>query len=225
MKQLIELLVFIIIMVLASVSPASALTIDITLSGNPPPRSVDLNTYLYDPTIGSLRSGSPFTLVGFDGDGIGYGDDIGYGAGTGNDDLLAFSFEFTPFYLITSATLTLGLEPTNSLISTDQLSFADNWTQPNQGYGNDILRTLSVGTYYDVAFDLSNMDVYQTAYFHDLRNFLLDGDFDVAYADDAIIDYARLTISGTPVPEPATMLLFSIGLVWMAGMRLKRKKK
>ena len=213
-------------MVLVSLSSVSALTIDITLTGNVPYVSPDLSTYLYDPEIGALKTGTGFDYVGFNGyPRADYDNGTYRKPGDGVDEIVAFSFRFNPFKSVTSATLKLGLTPKHRLINTDQLTFADNWTQPNKGYGNDILKKLSVGNYYKkVSFDLTNMDIYRTHLTQDLSHWLLDGDLDVVYGDDAIISYARLIITGEsgPIPEPASMLLLGIGI---AGLALYGRKK
>jgi hypothetical protein len=44
--------------------------------------------------------------------------------------------------------------------------------------------------------------------------------------DGWALDYSELSFSGTaPVPEPATMLLFSTGLAGLMGNRIRRKKR
>lgn len=146
---------------------------------------------------------------------------MGSGAGRGWDEIVAFSFQFSPLETVSSATLRLGITPQNDLISTDHLLFADNWSiRYDKWYGNDILSPLSTNHAYDITFDLMNIGgKYGSGNTYDLSNLLLDGDLDVVYQDDSYVHYAHLTITGAPVPIPGAIWLLGTGLLSFACFR------
>lgn len=204
-----------------TVDSNGVITVDVTAT-NPPNISNQLALYLQD------FNTRPFQVVGLDGKytdnngnpwegiwpGVGLNGDT---PGDGVDELVAFSFRFPKIESIDKATLTLILTPHGT--STDQIFFADDWTEGNKGYGNDLLQNLGWGNRTTVTFDLLKIDRYDNNIIYDLSTLLSDGDLDVLYGDDAIIHSATLTVSGTP--EPATMLLLGIGLIGVVGLRRK----
>jgi hypothetical protein len=194
----------------------NAATVDIFLTDNPPPLSTDLESYISDYVL-AVGGGGRWIQVGFD------GFDMGSGAGNGWDEIVAFSFQFTPLVSVTSATLQLGITPKHYQKSSDELLFADNGSLFNDKYyGNSLIRPLNTNNTYDVTFDLRNMaGQYGSGNTYDLSDLLLDGDLDVVYQDDSFIHYARLTINGNAVPVPAAIWLFGSGLLGFAGFRKK----
>lgn len=228
----------IVVGVLVLVVCVSADIIDITLDSNPIYISDELEAYL---PIASTASWEPY--IGFN------GVDIGQGAGNGVDEVVAFSFVFTPIADIDNAYLTLELTPHGT--STDELVFADNNSVRGAGlpgakfYGNTLLEALPSGVRTSVTFDLMAMD-YSDPYgnfigYEDLSIYLHDGDFNVVYADDAIIHSARLQINtgydpgngngggngngnqGHHVPEPSMLMSLVAGLLMLLLMYVKKQ--
>ncbi|HEY9646231.1 MAG TPA: lectin-like protein [Chroococcidiopsis sp.] len=173
--------------------------VDILLNSNPPPRSPALLDYI------SLNSSLGEPKVGFN------GFDLGQGTGDGRNEVVGFSFNFKPFQSIQSASLTLDLTLSDG--STDELLFADNssirgaFVSGAKFYGNKLLSPIH-GSHQSITFDLTHMDTVVNGNTsvagppENLSPYLLDGTFDVAYADDAIIHSARLQIVGTPNKAP-----------------------
>ncbi len=190
--------------------------IDITLNKNPPYITPELAAYLptvnasYEPNVG-------FNAV-----------NIGRGTGDGYNEVVAFSFVFQPLTEIESAYLTIDMTAKGT--GTDALLFADNNSLRGEGlpgvkfYGNPILKTLQSNVRTSVTFDLSHLSFTDPRRnpvgFEDLTSLLFDGDFNVVYADDAIIHSARLQINGSYNPshnvdEPNMLLLVAMGTVFL----------
>jgi hypothetical protein len=193
-----------VLVICATVLHAVALTsssvageIDILLATNPPPVTEELGQYL------STVQPPSHPLVGFN------GADVGQGSGTGVDEFVAFSFVFDPIPKIQSATLTVDLTPRHRAIRSDNFHFADNsspWSgDADVGYGNELISPLTVGVRTVIDFDLRNLPGhYGSGLSYDVTDLLLDGDFNVVYADDAIIHSARLRIEPSSLPVEAT---------------------
>jgi hypothetical protein len=166
----------------ALILPVDEVVINIELSGNLTPISDDLANFI---------ALDPNQITGFN------GTDIGDGPGDGVDEIVPFSFVFPQFSSISSAMLTLILTPKVG-ITTDNIIIADNFTR-DPGFGNDLLKILTVDKIAQVTFDLANIDIYpDSPTKEDLTHFLLDGDLDVVFADDALLHSATLSIIGTP---------------------------
>jgi hypothetical protein len=175
--------------------------IDITLNKNPPYITPELAAYL--PTINASYEPN----VGFN------AVNLGRGSGDGWDEVVAFSFVFQPLTEVESAYLTIDMTAKGT--DTDALLFADNYSKRGEGspgvkfYGNTVLKTLQTNVRTLVTFDLSHLsftDPYRNPVgFEDLTSFLFDGDFNVVYADDAIIHSARLQINVNPPPLPTPL--------------------
>jgi len=170
------------------------------------------------------------------------------GSGDGLDEIVAFSFIYTPISEVETAYLILDLTPKGA--STDEVLFSDNSSvrgyryTGSKFYGNPILKTTSYGVRTSVTFNLQHLP-YCTPYmtfvgYEDVSSLLKDGTFNVVYADDAIIHSARLIINGTAggtiyppppppppspssdVDEPETFILLIIGMILFA---LSQRKK
>ena len=182
---------------------STAANVDITLDSNPPFLTSELSDY-----VTSLKeeyfdsTGQQLQLIGFN------RADIGDGPGDGIDEAIGFSFVFSPFRSIESATLTLSLRKVVSE-NTDFLLFADNLSvympeSDRMFYGNDVLRSLSPSSPHEVSVDLTNTGTNPgfggEFGSEDLTGLLLDGDLNVVYFDDAIIHSVRLQIEVTLEP-------------------------
>jgi hypothetical protein len=204
--------------------------IDITLNKNPPYMTPELAAYL--PTINASYEPN----VGFN------AVNLGRGSGDGWDEVVAFSFVFQPLTEVESAYLTIDMTAKGT--DTDALLFADNSSKRGEGspgvkfYGNSILKNLNENVRTSVTFDLSHLSytdpVRNPVGFEDLRPYLLDGDFNVVYADDAIIHSARLQINGSynPPPqnvdEPDVVIMLTVGiflLIYFVTIRNNNKNK
>lgn len=187
----VQRIVFVFSLVACTAMNVCADMIDITLNSNPAYVSDELEAYLH------YAHGSYEPLVGFD------AVNIGDGKGNGIDEVVACSFVFQPLTIIDNAYLTIDLTPFGT--STDELLFADNMSIRGSGetgakfYGNTRLEALRSGVRTSLTFDLAQMDYSNPngtySGIEDLRVFLRDGDFNVVYADDAIIHSARLRIN------------------------------
>ena len=144
---------FVLFIVLFTYAPfAKALSVDIIINANTPPISPELSNY-----IGIIQAQSPSPIIGFN------GTDIGDGLGNARDEMVPFSFTFTPLASITSATLSLNLTASHLAgLHTDYLLFEDNSSifipeESRKFYGNDILISLTSYTNQEVTFDLTNI--------------------------------------------------------------------
>ena len=168
------------------------------LSNNVPPVSNDLSVFAK--AYADTRAPGEDIFIGFN------RADRGMGAGDGIDEMVPFSFKYPALSEITSATLELDITPKSSLIGTDALVFAD-LGDLTVGFGNDRLQSLRVNRRRLLRFNLLNIQKSFTdgtpIGVVDISPYLLDGDFDVIYLDDAIIHRATLRINGVaqkPVP-------------------------
>ena len=186
---------------------ANEIELTVALHGHVPPISDDLATFI----VAVREAGSGVIsqqLVGLNATDIGEG-----GPGNGANEAVPVSFAYPAFSSITSAILTVTLTPRNSDIRTDAIAVIDTpqeVTAPDTYtiYGNDLLRDLPVGQERTVRFDLQDLEVNALPRLSgghleplgrtDLTPFLLDGDLDLVYQDDAIVHSATLTITGTP---------------------------
>jgi len=184
----------------------------VNIMNNPPPLSTEMQDYI--PSIIG-----PQMIVGLN------GYDLGFGEGDGRDELVPISFDFVPFTEIDSAFLKVGITPGHSLVTSDVLLFADNSSirsTAGNDYGNNLLHSLTVGEYYDIVFNIAELEgKFGSGNIYDLTNLLLDGDFNVVFGDDVYIHYAQLMVSGTPTPAPPALLLLGSALIGLAGFRRK----
>jgi hypothetical protein len=230
--------VFTLPLIVLTAAMVSADIIDITLENHPAYISSELRSYL--PFVNETNE----LRVGFD------AANIGGGKGDGVNEEVAFSFVFQPITEIDNAYLTLDLTPHGT--GSDELLFADNISVRGYGrtgakfYGNTRLETLRSGVRTTITFDLQKMDFSTPGGSYlgieDLSMYLMDGDLNVVYADDAIIHSARLRIntgfitlpplfpqrppSPPPippcnVPEADGHLLLLMGLLFVGGAMRK----
>ena len=162
-------------------------------------------------------------------------EDIGWGTGTGVNELVAFAFEFGELEYVKTAELILELTPKGT--GTDELLFADNASirgkdvDGSKFYGNQELKTLPRNVQTSVCFDLGAVSytneqrVFQG--YEDLTEYLLDGDLGIVYADDAIIHSAQLVMKCKfkkdhpphAVPEGGTTGMLLMGIVMVGVLR------
>lgn len=165
--------------------------------------------------------------------------------GDGDDESVFWTFDFTTdpnfSYFSTSspldfALLTLTLTPV-STYSTDRVFIGGPTTVPDPEY-------FGLTPIYSDNFQLVSQDSPETFTVQlDLLNFYTSneilfaltggypnigyytsgpGRIPMYYQDDSFLSYARLDLSGTPVPEPATILLVGTGLIGCAMFGRKK---
>lgn len=104
----------------------------------------------------------------------------------------------------------------------ENLRFVDTSTDPNTPKNLDILNSnkQSIFHFYMLTEDSNELEWLGSGFT------LKAGTYILGYNDSGTDgDYDDIIMAMAPVPEPATMLLFGIGIAGFAGLRLRRKKK
>jgi len=170
----------------------------------------------------------PFTIM-YAGDPDSYGSPEDIAAGDGLDESWDWSFDYRYNYdplvfnsntILTSAVLTLNLTANGSQVSIGNMETVRMlWLDPIDEVLFSTVNepdtiTINLLTYYTSA---------------EIMGRFMSTDYDgqgtirMRFLDDAVVNFAELSLSSSPVPEPATMILFGIGLIGLAGLSRKQR--